>query len=75
MINYFRLDFVIHKFYTKFSRCYLARMSHFLAGYLFGELMHLIKEIFKVVLKNAYVIVVAGGLIVIGLVFLIGNGD
>ena len=46
-----------------------------LVGYLFGELMHLFKDIFKVVLKNAYVIVVVGGLIVIGLVFLIGNTD
>ena len=53
----------------------LAAVAFGLAGYLFGELMHLIKDCFKLVLKNAYVIVVTGGLIVIGLVFLIGNGD
>jgi H+/Cl- antiporter ClcA len=53
----------------------LAAVAFGLAGYLFGELMYLIKDFFKVVLKNAYMIVVAGGLIVIGLVFLIGNGD
>jgi len=53
----------------------LAAVAFGLAGYLFGELMHLIKDLFKVVLKNAYVIVVAGGLIVSGLVFLIGNTD
>jgi len=53
----------------------LAAVAFGLAGYLFGELMHLIKDIFKKVLKNAYVIVVAGGLIVIGLVYLIGNTD
>ena len=53
----------------------LAAVAFGLAGYLFGELMHLIKDTLKVVLKNGYVMVVAGGLIVIGLVFLIGNGD
>jgi H+/Cl- antiporter ClcA len=46
-----------------------------LVGYLFGELMHLFKDIFKVVLKNAYLIVVVGGLIIIGFVHLIGNTD
>lgn len=46
-----------------------------IAGYLFGELTHLIKDIFKATLKNAYVIVFVGGLMVIGLVLLIGNAD
>ena len=29
MTNYFRLDFEIHKFFIKFSRCYLARNPQF----------------------------------------------
>jgi H+/Cl- antiporter ClcA len=53
----------------------LAAVAFGLAGYLFGELMHLLKDLFKVVLKNAYVIVFVGGLIIIGLVQLIGHGD
>lgn len=53
----------------------LAAVTFGLAGYLIGELMYLIKGLFKVVLKNAYVIVFVGGLIVIGLVHLIGNTD
>ncbi|WP_261857589.1 voltage-gated chloride channel family protein [Photobacterium sanguinicancri] len=46
-----------------------------LAGYLFGELTHAFKDIFKATLKNPYVIVVTGGLIVIGLTQWIGNYD
>jgi H+/Cl- antiporter ClcA len=53
----------------------LAAVAFGLAGYLFGELMHLLKDVFKVVLKNAYLIVFVGGLIVIGLTHLIGNTD
>ncbi len=52
-----------------------AAVAFGLAGYLFGEVTHLIKDVFRVTLKNAYVTVVAGGLLVIGLVILIGNGD
>ena len=37
--------------------------------------MHLIKDVFKVVFKNAYVIVIVGCLIISGLVTLIGNTD
>lgn len=53
----------------------LAAIAFGLAGYLFGELIHLIKDVFKVTLKKPYVIVFTGGLIIIGLVWLIGNGD
>ena len=53
----------------------IAAVAFGLVGYLFGELMHLFKDIFKMVLKNAYLIVVVGGLIIIGFVHLIGNTD
>jgi len=53
----------------------LAAVFFGLAGYLFGELTHALKDIFRVTLKNPYLIVVVGGLIVIGLVQLIGNAD
>lgn len=53
----------------------LAAVAFGLVGYLFGELMHLLKDLFRVVLKNAYVTVFVGGLIVIGLTHLIGNTD
>ena len=53
----------------------IAAIAFGLAGYLFGELTHAIKDIFKVTLKNPYLIVVVGGLIVIGCVQLLGNHD
>jgi len=53
----------------------LAAVAFGLVGYLFGEVTHLIKDVFKVALKNPYLIVFTGGLIVVGLVHLIGNGD
>ncbi|PSW19392.1 voltage-gated chloride channel protein [Photobacterium sanctipauli] len=53
----------------------LAAVAFGLAGYLFGELTHVFKDIFKATLKNPYLIVVVGGLIVIGAVQLIGNYD
>ncbi len=46
-----------------------------LAGYLFGELTHVFKDLFKVTIKNPYIIVVVGGLMVIGAVTLLGHGD
>ncbi len=52
-----------------------AAIAFGLAGYLFGELTHALKDLFKVTLKNPYLIVVVGGLIVIGAVQLIGNSD
>ncbi len=53
----------------------LAAIAFGLAGYLFGELTHVFKDIFKATLKNPYLIVVVGGLIVIAAVHLIGNND
>ncbi len=53
----------------------IAAVGFGLAGFLFGELTHAFKDLFKVTLKNPYLIVVVGGLIVIGAVKLIGHGD
>jgi H+/Cl- antiporter ClcA len=53
----------------------IAAVAFGLAGYLFGELTHTFKDIFKATLKNPYLIVVVGGLIVIGAVQLLGHGD
>lgn len=75
------LEQIVHwKYHMEFNvlltgKVMLAAVAFGLAGYLFGELMHLIKDLFKVVLKNSYVIVFVGGLIIIGLVHLIGNTD
>ena len=57
------------------AKVILAAVAFGLVGYLFGEITHLLKDIFKVLLRNAYLIVFVGGLMVIGLVYLIGNGD
>ena len=46
-----------------------------LAGYLFAELTHSLKDLFKVTLKNPYLIVITGGLIVIAAVQLMGHQD
>jgi len=53
----------------------LAAIAFGLAGYLFSELTYLVKDIFKATLKNDYLIVFTGGLLVIGTVYLIGNAD
>jgi H+/Cl- antiporter ClcA len=53
----------------------IAAIAFGLAGYLFGELTHAFKDLFKATLKNPYLIVVVGGLIVIGAVQLIGHAD
>lgn len=57
------------------AKIVLAAVAFGLAGYLFGELTHVFKDIFKATLKNPYLIVVVGGLIVIAAVHLIGNYD
>jgi len=57
------------------AKIVLAAIAFGLAGYLFGELTHVFKDIFKATLKNPYLIVVVGGLIVIASVQLIGNYD
>ncbi|MBD1577286.1 voltage-gated chloride channel family protein [Vibrio sp. S11_S32] len=46
-----------------------------LAGYLFGELTHSLKDFFKLTLKNPYLIVFIGGVLVILITKLIGNYD
>lgn len=57
------------------GKVFIAAIAFGLAGYLFGELTHAIKDIFKVTLKNPYLIVIVGGLIVIACVQLLGNHD
>ena len=46
-----------------------------LVGYLFGELTHSLKDFFKLTLKNPYLIVFVGGILVILITKLIGNYD
>lgn len=53
----------------------IASVGFGLAGYLFGELTHGLKDLFNAVLKNPYLIVVVGGVIVIILTQLLGNYD
>ncbi len=53
----------------------IAAVAFGLAGYLFGELTHSFKDLFKVTIKNPYLIVITGGLIVIGAVQIIGHYD
>ena len=53
----------------------IAAIAFGLAGFLFGELTHLFKDLFRATIKNPYLIVIAGGVIVIVAVQLIGHGD
>lgn len=46
-----------------------------LAGYLFAEMNHVLKKVFKTTLCNPYIIVVVGGLLVILAVHLLGVTD
>ncbi len=82
--THYRIDFLEHM--TLFDhavkvdpilliKTVIAAVAFGLAGYLFGELTHSFKDLFKVTIKNPYLIVVVGGLIVIGAVQLLGNGD
>ncbi|MCW8996931.1 MAG: chloride channel protein, partial [Psychromonas sp.] len=57
------------------AKVIIAAIAFGLAGYLFGEITHALKDIFKATLKNPYLIVVVGGLIVIACVKLLGNYD
>ncbi|MGD8173776.1 voltage-gated chloride channel family protein [Vibrio sp. TRT 21S02] len=57
------------------AKILLASIAFGLAGYLFGELTHAFKDIFKATLKNPYLIVVTGGLIVVAIVKITGNYD
>ena len=53
----------------------IAGVGFGLAGYLFGELTHSLKDFFKVTLKNPYLTVFVGGVLIILLTKLIGNYD
>ncbi|TEW54953.1 voltage-gated chloride channel protein [Psychromonas sp. RZ22] len=53
----------------------LAGIGFGLAGYLFSELTYSLKDFFKVTLKNPYLTVFVGGILVILLTKLIGNYD
>ncbi|MEZ9565693.1 voltage-gated chloride channel family protein [Vibrio artabrorum] len=57
------------------AKVIVAAIGFGLAGYLFGELTHGFKDLFSATLKNPYLIVVTGGLVVIGLTHLLGNYD
>lgn len=57
------------------AKILLASVAFGLAGYLFGELTHGIKDIFTATLRNPYLIVVVGGVIIIAAVKLLGNHD
>lgn len=57
------------------AKVIIAAIAFGLAGYLFGEITHALKDIFKATLKNPYLIVIVGGLIVIACVQLLGNHD
>ncbi len=46
-----------------------------LAGFLFGELTHRIKDLSKRFIKNPYLIPLVGGIVVIAITFLYGNYD
>ncbi|GJM61465.1 voltage-gated chloride channel family protein [Persicobacter diffluens] len=53
----------------------IAGMAFGLAGYLFGELTHKVKDTLKAKVKNPYLIPVIGGVVVIIAVNLLGNYD
>jgi len=57
------------------AKVVLAAMAFGLAGYLFGELTHGFKDLFNATLRNPYLIVVVGGLVVIAITELLGNYD
>ena len=53
----------------------VAAIAFGLVGYLFAEITHSLKDLFSLTLKNPYVIVVSGGLIIIAAVQLLGHQD
>ena len=57
------------------AKVIVAAIAFGFVGYLFGELTHGFKDLFNATLKNPYIIVVVGGLMVIGITQLIGNYD
>lgn len=82
--SYFRIDFTEHITLFKqtlpfdlwmLGKVGIAAIIFGLVGYLFAELTHSLKDVFKATLKNPYLIVVVGGLIVIIAVQLLGHHD
>ncbi len=57
------------------AKVIIAAIGFGIAGYLFGELTHGFKDLFNATLKNPYLIVVVGGLMVIIITQLLGNYD
>ena len=53
----------------------IACIAFGLAAFLFGEMTHRIKDLGNKYIKNAYLIPLIGGLLVIGITFLYGNYD
>jgi len=57
------------------SKVILACMAFGLAGFLFGELTHRIKDLTKQWVRNPYLVPIIGGIVVIGVSFLYGSFD
>jgi H+/Cl- antiporter ClcA len=53
----------------------LACVAFGLAGYLFGELTHRIKDLSRKFIRNPFLVPLIGGAVVIGITFLFGNYD
>jgi len=53
----------------------IACIAFGLAGFLFGELTHRIKDLSRKFIKNPYLIPMVGGIVVIAITFLYGNYD
>ncbi|WP_406611308.1 voltage-gated chloride channel family protein [Agarivorans sp. JK6] len=68
-------EHVVHVDLIMLGKVLIAAVAFGITGYLFGETVFVLKDIFKLVFKNPYLIAVIGGLIVIGIVSLIGNQD
>jgi H+/Cl- antiporter ClcA len=68
-------EHVLHVDLLMLGKVLIAAIAFGITGYLFGETVFVLKDIFKHVFKNPYLIAVIGGLIVIGIVSLIGNQD
>lgn len=73
--SYQLLDHVVKVDPLLLLKILVAGVGFGLAGYLFGELTHSLKDFFKLTLKNPYLIVFVGGILVILITKLIGNYD
>ncbi|WP_220721299.1 voltage-gated chloride channel family protein [Agarivorans litoreus] len=68
-------EHLVHVDLIMLGKVLIAAIAFGITGYLFGETVFVLKDIFKHLFKNPYLIAVIGGLIVIGIVSLIGNQD